>query len=130
MSRIQSVRARSVWDSRGCPTIEAEVQLASGVVGRAIAPAGASTGAGEAKELRDGGTRFKGLGVAMGSSATNNRFLTDSLLPLPFVKPLEFNRIGQLNQEVADFVTDDSPKSTVTELRRTINLQVITKSII
>ena len=65
-----------------------------------------------------------------GSSAVNNKFLTDSLLPLPFVKPLEFNRIGQLNQEVADFVTDDSPKSTVTELRRTINLQVITKSII
>ena len=71
MSRIQSVRARSVWDSRGCPTIEAEVQLASGVVGRAIAPAGASTGAGEAKELRDGGTRFKGLGVAMAVRAVN-----------------------------------------------------------
>ena len=71
MSRIQFVRARSVWDSRGCPTIEAEVQLASGVVGRAIAPAGASTGAGEAKELRDGGTRFKGLGVAMAVRAVH-----------------------------------------------------------
>jgi len=43
--------------------VEAEVRLTSGVTGRAIAPAGASTGAGEAKELRDGGTRFKGLGV-------------------------------------------------------------------
>ena len=63
MSQIQSVRARSVWDSRGCPTVEAEVRLVSGVTARAIAPAGASTGAGEAKELRDGGARFKGLGV-------------------------------------------------------------------
>ena len=63
MSQIQSVRARSVWDSRGYPTIEAEVRLTTGVTGRAMAPAGASTGAGEAKELRDGGARFKGLGV-------------------------------------------------------------------
>lgn len=63
MSRIQSVSARAVWDSRGLPTVEAEVTLESGMVGRAIAPAGASTGAGEARELRDGGTRLRGLGV-------------------------------------------------------------------
>lgn len=63
MSHIQSVVARSVWDSRGCPTVEAQVTLSSGHTGRAIAPAGASTGAGEAKELRDGGHAFKGLGV-------------------------------------------------------------------
>jgi len=71
MSQIQSVRARAVWDSRGCPTVEAEVRLASGVVGRAIAPAGASTGAGEAKELRDGGQRLKGLGVGRAVQAVH-----------------------------------------------------------
>jgi len=63
MSRIRSVQARSVWDSRGLPTVEAQVTLSSGKSGRAIAPAGASTGSGEAQELRDGGHRFKGLGV-------------------------------------------------------------------
>ena len=71
MSHIQSVRARSVWDSRGCPTVEVVVQLSSGVQARAIAPAGASTGAGEAKELRDGGHRFKGLGVDRAVQAVN-----------------------------------------------------------
>ena len=71
MSQIQSVRARSVWDSRGYPTIEAEVRLTTGGTGRAIAPAGASTGAGEAKELRDGGTRLKGLGVDLAVTAVH-----------------------------------------------------------
>ena len=62
-SRIVSVHGRRVWDSRGRPTVEAEVTLADGSVGRAIAPAGASTGSGEARELRDGGTAFGGLDV-------------------------------------------------------------------
>jgi enolase len=52
-----------VWDSRGRPTVEAEVVLASGVRGRSIAPAGASTGINEAVDLRDGGREFGGLGV-------------------------------------------------------------------
>jgi enolase len=60
---IASVRGRRVWDSRGRPTVEAEVTLAGGAVGRAIAPAGASRGSGEAMELRDGGKAFAGLGV-------------------------------------------------------------------
>ncbi|MFE6736548.1 phosphopyruvate hydratase [Microbacterium sp. NPDC057650] len=60
---ITAVRAREVWDSRGLPTIEAEIVTASGAVGRAIAPAGASTGRREAIELRDGGTRLGGRGV-------------------------------------------------------------------
>jgi enolase len=51
--------------------VEAEVRLTSGVTGRAIAPAGASTGAGEAKELRDGGRRFKGLGVDLAVKAVH-----------------------------------------------------------
>lgn len=60
---IVAVLARRVWDSRGRPTIEAEVQLAGGAHGRAIAPSGASTGSGEALDLRDGGSAFGGLDV-------------------------------------------------------------------
>jgi enolase 1/2/3 len=60
---IASVRGRRVWDSRGRPTVEAEVRLAGGAIGRAIAPAGASRGSHEAVDLRDGGARFGGLGV-------------------------------------------------------------------
>jgi enolase len=60
---IAYVHARRVWDSRGRPTVEAEVMLENGAVGRAIAPAGASTGSGEALDLRDGGEKFGGYGV-------------------------------------------------------------------
>ena len=61
---INRVHARRVWDSRGRPTVEAEIRLASGVVGRGIAPAGASRGSREAVDLRDGGTRHGGFDVA------------------------------------------------------------------
>jgi enolase len=60
---ISRVHARRVWDSRGRPTVEAEVTLAGGATGRAIAPAGASRGAREAIDLRDGGKCFGGFGV-------------------------------------------------------------------
>ena len=60
---ISRVHARQVWDSRGRPTVEAEVTLEGGATGRAIAPAGASRGAREAIDLRDGGKRFGGFGV-------------------------------------------------------------------
>lgn len=63
MSEIVSVHGRRVWDSRGRPTVEAEVTLAGGARGRAIAPAGASTGSNEALDLRDGGKRFGGADV-------------------------------------------------------------------
>lgn len=63
MSAITSVKGLAVWDSRGRPTVEVEVRTATGAIGRAIAPAGASTGAGEARELRDGGTRLRGWAV-------------------------------------------------------------------
>ncbi|MYK89795.1 MAG: phosphopyruvate hydratase [Acidobacteria bacterium] len=62
-STIDNVSARRVWDSRGRPTVEAEVRLAGGGIGRAIAPAGASPGSGEAIDLRDGGTRLGGYDV-------------------------------------------------------------------
>src|SRR5271169_1924939 len=60
---IQTLRARRVWDSRGRPTVEAEIALSDGAFGRGIAPAGASRGSREAVEKRDGGPRFGGLGV-------------------------------------------------------------------
>jgi enolase len=60
---IRSLRARRVWDSRGRPTVEAEIELSDGAVGRGVAPAGASRGSREAVEKRDGGPRFDGLGV-------------------------------------------------------------------
>jgi enolase len=62
-TRIRDIRARRVWDSRGRPTLEAEITLHDGSVGRAIVPAGASTGTREALELRDGGAAFGGLDV-------------------------------------------------------------------
>jgi len=61
--KIQRVHAREVLDSRGQPTVEVEVTLKNGVTGRATVPSGASTGAHEAVELRDGGKRFLGKGV-------------------------------------------------------------------
>lgn len=61
--RIESITAREVLDSRGNPTVEVDVRLESGVMGRASVPSGASTGEHEALELRDGGTRYGGKGV-------------------------------------------------------------------
>jgi enolase len=63
VSSIEQVLAREVLDSRGNPTVEVEVHLASGAKGRAIVPSGASTGEHEAVELRDGGDRYGGKGV-------------------------------------------------------------------
>jgi enolase len=70
-TEIISVRGRRVWDSRGRPTVEAEVTLTGGALGRAIAPAGASTGSGEAVDLRDGGSRFGGADVMMAVGNVN-----------------------------------------------------------
>jgi enolase len=69
---ISGVLGRRVWDSRGRPTVEAEIRLAGGTTGRAIAPAGASTGSGEARDLRDGGERFGGLDVTRAVAAVND----------------------------------------------------------
>jgi len=70
MSEITDILGREIIDSRGNPTVEAEITLRSGAVGRAAVPSGASTGSREAVELRDGdSSRFGGLGV---SQAVNN----------------------------------------------------------
>ena len=71
MSAIEHVIGREVLDSRGNPTVEAEVVLDSGARGRAIAPSGASTGMHEAVELRDGGSRFGGKGVLQAVANVN-----------------------------------------------------------
>lgn len=63
MSKIKAVTAREILDSRGNPTVEADLALSSGAFGRAAVPSGASTGSHEAVELRDGGARYNGKGV-------------------------------------------------------------------
>ena len=65
VSEIVGVRGREILDSRGNPTVEVEVELDSGAAGRAAVPSGASTGAHEALELRDGGKRYGGKGVRL-----------------------------------------------------------------
>ena len=71
MSSITQIHGRQVFDSRGNPTVEVDVQLESGAVGRAAVPSGASTGAHEAVELRDGGHAFGGKGVLNAVSHVN-----------------------------------------------------------
>lgn len=77
MTRIKSVHARQILDSRGNPTLEAEVKLASGAFGRAAVPSGASTGAREAIELRDGdASRYGGKGVLKAVANVNGEIAT------------------------------------------------------
>ncbi len=71
-TRISSVNAFRIWDSRGRPTIEVEVRLRGGAFGRGITPAGASRGAHEAIELRDGGDHEGGLGVRQAIARVQN----------------------------------------------------------
>lgn len=69
---ITRITGRQILDSRGNPTVEADVYLQSGAMGRAAVPSGASTGAGEALELRDGGDAFGGKGVTKAVAAINS----------------------------------------------------------
>jgi len=96
MSTIVEILGREVLDSRGNPTVEVDVELLSGAQGRAIVPSGASTGAHEAHELRDGGERYGGKGVRravehvnteiadaiVGLDASDQRLLDDELISL------------------------------------------------
>lgn len=90
MTTIVEVRGREVLDSRGNPTVEAEVTLESGARGRAMVPSGASTGAHEAVELRDGGPRYAGKGVLRAVAAVNERIAD------------EVQGLDALNQEAVD----------------------------
>jgi enolase len=96
VSSISDVRAREILDSRGNPTVEVEVTLDDDSVGRAAVPSGASTGAFEAVELRDGDERYLGKGViqaviaiedeimpaVIGFDATDQRFIDDTMITL------------------------------------------------
>src|SRR6202023_3009075 len=71
MSAIKSIHGRQILDSRGNPTVEVDVHLEDGSFGRAAVPSGASTGAHEAVELRDGDKRYLGKGVRTALDAMN-----------------------------------------------------------
>ena len=79
MSLIESIHARQILDSRGNPTVEVDVITENGVLGRAAVPSGASTGAHEAVELRDGGDAYLGKGV-MNAVENVNDILADELI--------------------------------------------------
>lgn len=79
MSKIVQLRGREIIDSRGNPTVEADVILASGAVGRAAVPSGASTGSREAVELRDGGERYLGRGVSKAVACLNGEITSAAL---------------------------------------------------
>ena len=79
MASIEAVGAREILDSRGNPTVEVEVALDDGTIGRAAVPSGASTGQFEAVELRDGGKRYLGKGVQKACDAVNSK-LGDALV--------------------------------------------------
>jgi enolase len=100
VSVINSVTAREILDSRGNPTVEVEVRLEDKSIGRAAVPSGASTGAFEAAELRDGGSRYLGKGVetavknvalkiapvVIGMKADNQRSLDEKMIALDGTK--------------------------------------------
>src|SRR3546814_19608473 len=71
MTAIVDIQAREILDSRGNPTVEADIILESGAFGRAAVPSGASTGKHESLELRDGGERYGGKGVRQAVEAIN-----------------------------------------------------------
>src|SRR6267378_5270967 len=76
MTNIQSIQAREILDSRGNPTVEVDVKLCCGTIGRAAVPSGASTGEHEAIELRDGDKkRYLGKGVSKAVANVNTKIL-------------------------------------------------------
>ncbi|MEB8432623.1 phosphopyruvate hydratase [Cocleimonas sp. KMM 6892] len=79
MSSIKTIKSRRVWDSRGNPTVEVDVILDSGEMGRAIAPAGASRGMREAIDLRDGGDHLRGMDVSKALDNVN-RIIAPALI--------------------------------------------------
>jgi enolase len=92
MSAIVEIRAREILDSRGNPTVEVEVELESGAMGRAAVPSGASTGAHEAVELRDGDKkRYGGKGVLKAVGAVNGEIM-DLLSGLDSLDQIKIDR--------------------------------------
>ncbi len=105
MSEILDIRAREILDSRGNPTVEADVITADGAIGRAIAPSGASTGSREALELRDGdNSRYQGKGVL---TAVNN--INSTILDA--VKGMDVADQAVLDQRMIDLDGTDNKSS-------------------
>jgi enolase len=92
MTAIVDIHAREILDSRGNPTVEVDVTLETGTIGRAAVPSGASTGAHEAVERRDGGPRFGGRGVRQAVEAVNSE-LFDALSGFAAEDQLEIDRV-------------------------------------
>jgi len=92
MSAIIDIIGREILDSRGNPTVEVDVYLEDGAFGRAAVPSGASTGAYEAMELRDGGERYRGKGVLKAVDAVNGE-LFDALVGLESEEQLAIDQI-------------------------------------
>jgi enolase len=95
LARIDAVGAREILDSRGNPTVEVEVALDDGTIGRAAVPSGASTGAFEAVELRDGGKRYGGKGVLKAVSGVNDKIA-------PALKDFEADDQRAIDQAMID----------------------------
>lgn len=89
---IENVKAREIFDSRGNPTVEVDVTLSNGIMGRAAVPSGASTGEKEAVELRDGGKRLSGKGVLKAISNVNNNIA----VALKGVDPFDQANVDQI----------------------------------
>jgi len=92
MTAIVDIAAREILDSRGNPTIEVDVRLDDGSLGRAAVPSGASTGAHEAVELRDGGARYGGKGVTKAVDAANHEIF-DALCGMDAEDQLRIDRL-------------------------------------
>ena len=79
MATIEALLAREILDSRGNPTVEVEIALSDDTVARAAVPSGASTGAFEASERRDGGDRYLGKGVELAVAAVEEEIAPEIL---------------------------------------------------
>ncbi len=91
MTAIIDIRGREILDSRGNPTVEVDVELEGGIVGRAAVPSGASTGAHEAVEKRDGGKRYGGKGVEQAVASINGEIF-DTLSGMEVEAQLHIDR--------------------------------------
>ena len=92
MSTIIDIHAREILDSRGNPTVEVDVTLESGAMGRAAVPSGASTGAHEANERRDGDqSRYMGKGVLKAVAAVNGE-ITEEIVGLDATEQVSIDR--------------------------------------
>ena len=104
MTEIESVYAREILDSRGYPTVEVEVALAGGSIGRAAVPSGASTGSREALELRDGDSaRYHGKGVTKAVANVNeaiaSRLVGENAADQPAIDRLLIDLDGTPNKK-------------------------------